>query len=112
VGSTTGVVKYDGLLIQQAFYPTNFAVYDVAINTNGELLACGGTYSKKILTESYSRAFTLVCMFLRDAGWYNGYVVMRNIMTNSLNCSGDIFALPAIFSTEFYLPPYNQEWCI
>ena len=43
VGSTTGVVKYDGLLIQQDFYPTNFAVYDVAINSNGELLACGGT---------------------------------------------------------------------
>jgi hypothetical protein len=43
VGSTTGVVKYDGLLIQQAFYPTSFAVYDLEINTNGELLVSGGT---------------------------------------------------------------------
>ena len=43
VGSTTGVYKFDSGLIQQAFYPTNFAVYDVEINSNGEILACGGT---------------------------------------------------------------------
>ena len=43
VGSTTGVVKYDELLIQQAFYPTSFVVYDIEINTNGELLVSGGT---------------------------------------------------------------------
>ena len=52
VGSTTGVVKYDGLLIQQAFYPTNFAVYDVEINTNGELIAVGGTGNSTSSTRS------------------------------------------------------------
>jgi gliding motility-associated-like protein len=52
VGSTTGVVKYDGLLIQQAFYPTNFAVYDVEINTNGELIAVGGTGTSTSSTRS------------------------------------------------------------
>ncbi|MFM6934635.1 MAG: gliding motility-associated C-terminal domain-containing protein [Flavobacteriales bacterium] len=52
VGSTTGVVKYDGLLIQQAFYPTNFAVYDLEINTNGELIAVGGTGTSTSSTRS------------------------------------------------------------
>ena len=52
VGSTTGVVKYDQLLIQQAFYPTTFAVYDVEINTNGEIIAVGGTGTSSSGTRS------------------------------------------------------------
>ena len=52
VGSTTGVVKYDQLLIQQAFYPTTFAVYDLEINTNGELIAVGGTGTSTSSTRS------------------------------------------------------------
>jgi gliding motility-associated-like protein len=52
VGSTTGVVKFDNGLIQQAFYPTNFAVYDVEINTNGELIAVGGTGTSTSSTRS------------------------------------------------------------
>lgn len=52
VGSTTGVVKYDQLLIQQAFYPTSFAVYDIEINTNGELLVSGGTGTSTASTRT------------------------------------------------------------
>lgn len=52
VGSTTGVVKYDELLIQQAFYPTSFAVYDIEINTNGELLVSGGTGTSTASTRT------------------------------------------------------------
>ncbi len=52
VGSTTGIVKYDQLLIQQAFYPTTFAVYDVEINTNGEIIAVGGTGTSSSGTRS------------------------------------------------------------
>jgi gliding motility-associated-like protein len=52
VGSTTGVVKFDNGLIQQAFYPTNFAVYDLEINTNGELIAVGGTGTSTSSTRS------------------------------------------------------------
>lgn len=52
VGSTTGVVKYDQLLIQQAFFPTTFAVYDLEINTNGELIAVGGTGTSTSSTRS------------------------------------------------------------
>lgn len=43
VGSTNGVVKFDQLLIQQAVYPLNYAVYDIEINTNGHIIICGGT---------------------------------------------------------------------
>lgn len=52
VGSTTGVVKYDELLIQQAFFPTSFAVYDIEINTNGELLVSGGTGTSTASTRT------------------------------------------------------------
>jgi hypothetical protein len=52
VGSTTGVVKFDNGLIQQAFYPTNFTVYDLEINTNGELIAVGGTGTSTSSTRS------------------------------------------------------------
>lgn len=43
VGSTTGVYKFNSSLVQQAFYATTFKVYDVAVNSAGEIVACGGT---------------------------------------------------------------------
>ncbi|MFN5909993.1 MAG: gliding motility-associated C-terminal domain-containing protein [Bacteroidota bacterium] len=43
VGSTTGVYKFNSSLVQQAFYPTSFKVFDVEVNTAGEVIACGGT---------------------------------------------------------------------
>ncbi|MFN4233283.1 MAG: T9SS type B sorting domain-containing protein [Bacteroidia bacterium] len=43
VGSTNAVVKFDQNLTQLASYPTSFNVYDVHVNTNGEVIACGAT---------------------------------------------------------------------
>lgn len=43
VGSTNGVYKFSPALTQLANYPTSFVVYDVRVNTNGEVVACGGT---------------------------------------------------------------------
>lgn len=43
VGSTNAVVKFDQNLNQLASYPTSFNVYDVHVNTNGEVIACGAT---------------------------------------------------------------------
>lgn len=43
VGSTNAVVKFDQNLTQLASYPTSFNVYDVHVNTNGEVIACGST---------------------------------------------------------------------
>jgi gliding motility-associated-like protein len=43
VGSTNGVYKFNSSLVQQAFYPTSFKVYDVEVNSGGEIIACGGT---------------------------------------------------------------------
>lgn len=43
VGSTNGVYKFNSSLVQQASYATTFIVYDVRVNSNGEVVACGGT---------------------------------------------------------------------
>jgi gliding motility-associated-like protein len=43
VGSKTGVYKFNQSLVQTDFYATSFSVYDVEVNTNGEIIACGGT---------------------------------------------------------------------
>lgn len=43
VGSTNAVVKFDQNLTQLASYPTSFNVYDVHVNSNGEVIACGAT---------------------------------------------------------------------
>ena len=52
VGSKTGVYKFDQALSQQAFYPTSFFVYDVEVNTNGEVIACGGTGNSSSASRS------------------------------------------------------------
>ena len=41
VGSGNQVVKYDANLNQLSTAPTAFAVYDVSVNNNGEVIACG-----------------------------------------------------------------------
>ena len=43
VGSKTGVYAFNQSLTQTGFYSTAFNVYDVEVNTNGEVIACGGT---------------------------------------------------------------------
>lgn len=41
VGSKNQVVKFNQALVQQATYATTFNVYDVHINTNGDIIAAG-----------------------------------------------------------------------
>lgn len=43
VGSTNAVVKFNQNLTQLASYSTAFNVYDVHVNSNGEVIACGAT---------------------------------------------------------------------
>ena len=52
VGSKTGVYKFNSSLVQQAFYPTTFIVYDVRVNSGGEVVACGGTGNSSTSTRS------------------------------------------------------------
>ncbi len=52
VGSKTGVYKFNSSLVQQAFYPTTFIVYDVRVNSAGEVVACGGTGNSSSSTRS------------------------------------------------------------
>lgn len=52
VGSTAGVYKFNSSLVQQAFYPTSFKVYDVEVSTAGDIIACGGTGTSSSGTRS------------------------------------------------------------
>ena len=52
VGSTDGVYKFNNALMQQAFYATAFKVYDVEVNSGGEIIACGGTGNSSSGTRS------------------------------------------------------------
>ena len=52
VGSKTGVYKFNSSLVQQAFYPTSFVVYDVRVSTAGDVVACGGTGNSNSATRS------------------------------------------------------------
>lgn len=52
VGSTNGVYKFNSSLTQLASYPTAFIVYDVRVNSGGEVVACGGTGNSSNNTRS------------------------------------------------------------
>lgn len=43
VGSTTGIHKFDQSLNLLTSYPTTFNVYDVEVNSGGEVIGCGST---------------------------------------------------------------------
>ncbi len=60
VGSTSGVIKYDANLTYIATYPTPHAVYDVAVNSNGEVVACGDRFATSI-NMSACNPVKLVC---------------------------------------------------
>jgi gliding motility-associated-like protein len=63
VGSKTGVYKFDQTLTQTGFYPTSFNVYDVAIVSNGEIVAGGstGTSSSSSRTGSIQSFAAAAC---------------------------------------------------
>ena len=44
VGSRNAIIKFDGnTLTQLASYPTTYNVYDIVVNSNGDVIACGST---------------------------------------------------------------------
>lgn len=69
-GATNGVVKYDPNLNQIGISATSFAVYDVSVNSNGEILACGAQQNNsstnrngriEAIALSACSQYTLVC---------------------------------------------------
>lgn len=59
VGSSTGVVKYDANLTQLATYTTSFKVYDVHVNSGGEIIVCGSTGTSSTSSRTgYVQTFT------------------------------------------------------
>lgn len=64
VGTVNGVIKYDGNLNLLTNTPTTFAVYDVDVNANGEVAACGwsgGTGKVQTINFSACAQITYVC---------------------------------------------------
>ncbi|HEU4716402.1 MAG TPA: SprB repeat-containing protein, partial [Bacteroidia bacterium] len=64
VGSVNSVVKYDANLNFISSSPTSFAVYDVDVNSNGEVAACGwsgGTGYIQTLNMSACAQITYTC---------------------------------------------------
>lgn len=52
VGSKTGVYKFNSSLVQLAFYPTAFIVYDVRVSSAGDVVACGGSGTSSTATRT------------------------------------------------------------
>jgi len=64
VGSTTGVTKFDQNLNVISTVATAFAVYDVDVNNNGEVIACGwsgGTGTVQAIPMSAGSQLTYIC---------------------------------------------------
>ncbi|MGE0634955.1 MAG: T9SS type A sorting domain-containing protein [Bacteroidia bacterium] len=60
VGSANGVYKYDANLTQLSSAATSFAVYDVAVNNNGEVVVCGATGDQNSTSRTgYVQSFSM-----------------------------------------------------
>lgn len=60
VGSGNGVYKYDANLTQLSSSATSFAVYDVAVSTNGNVLVCGATGDQNSTSRTgYVQSFSM-----------------------------------------------------
>ncbi|MCG9910099.1 MAG: gliding motility-associated C-terminal domain-containing protein [Flavobacteriales bacterium] len=62
VGSANGVYKFDGNLSPLGSFATPAAVYDVAINYNGEVVACGNNFITSIGNLSPCDPPPVVCL--------------------------------------------------
>ncbi|MEW6470027.1 MAG: gliding motility-associated C-terminal domain-containing protein [Bacteroidota bacterium] len=102
VGSSNQVVKYDGNLNQLATYPTAFAVYDVDVNANGEVIACGyggGNGYVQSIAASAGAQMTYVC-----GNFVSTTASSTNILCNG-QCTGTATANPSGGT-----PPYTYLW--
>jgi gliding motility-associated-like protein len=61
VGAFTGVIKYNQALVQTGFYSTTFPVFDVAVSTNGNIIAAGSDYIRSIIGGACSPYFPSCC---------------------------------------------------
>ncbi len=60
VGSANGVYKYDANLTQLSSSATSFAVYDVAVGTNGNVIVCGATGDQNSTSRTgYVQSFAM-----------------------------------------------------
>lgn len=95
VGSSTGVYKFDADLNQLAFQATSGPVYDVAVNSAGEVVACGQGFVASLDLEPCQppKAVCLNCLELTPAG---PFCPDDAVDTLEANPSGGIWSGPGI----------------
>ena len=103
VGSTNGVYKYDANLNLITSVATTFAVYDVDVNSNGEVAACGwsgGVGKIQTFNMSACRQFPYVCV----SSVLSATASNTNILCNG-QCTGTATA-----SATGGTSPYTYSW--
>lgn len=95
VGSSAGVYKFDADLNQLAFQATSGPVYDVAVNSAGEVVACGQGFVASLDLEPCQppKAVCLNCLELTPAG---PFCPDDAVDTLEANPSGGIWSGPGI----------------
>ena len=104
VGSTNGVTKFDANLNVLSTSATTFAVYDVDVNNNGEVIACGwssGTGKIQSINMSAGAQITYTCVS-------NTPLSATSVQTN-VNCFG-LCTGSATVSPSGGTGPYSYAW--
>lgn len=86
-GSSTGVYKFDADLNQLGFESTSGAVYDVAVNSAGEVVACGQGFAASLDLSPCAppKAVCLNCLELTPAGPFCQYDDADTLIANPGN---------------------------
>lgn len=104
VGSTTGVTKFDANLNLISTTSTPFAVYDVDVNNNGEVIACGwsgGTGRVASLAMSAGAQLTYTCNATTP--------LSANSTQTNINCFGQCTG-SATVTASGGTGPYSYAW--
>lgn len=105
VGTTTGVQKFDAALNAVGFAATTFAVYDVDVNANGEVIACGWSGGvgrvQSISTLSAGAQMSYICSLTSPLSVTSS---QTNVTCNAL-CNGT-----ATVTASGGTSPYTYSW--
>lgn len=105
VGSVNQLVKFDANLNVVATYPTTFTVYDVDVNSNGEV-ACGGfaggTGYTQLINAGACAQMAYVCTVCSP-------MPIDTILHNNISCNGANDGAMTVAASNG-TPPYAYFW--